>query len=62
MTIARDDDSTQTTDDALLLTSALDYARRGWPVFPLHHPVNGHCSCGKSDCSNIGKHPRYYKA
>jgi hypothetical protein len=31
----------------------------GWHVFPLHTPeVVGGCSCGKSGCSNIGKHPR----
>lgn len=41
---------------------ALEYARRGWAVFPLHHPdANGVCSCSKGvncDPKNIGKHPR----
>jgi len=46
----------------LLLTAALAYARRGWPVFPLHHPVNDRCSCGKAECGNVGKHPRYHDA
>ena len=38
--------------------AALNYAKRGWHVFPLHHPVNGTCSCGKDDCPSPGKHPR----
>lgn len=27
-------------------------------VFPLHTPVEGGCSCRRSECRNIGKHPR----
>jgi hypothetical protein len=38
--------------------AALTYAERGWPVLPLHAPREGGCSCGKADCSSIGKHPR----
>jgi len=41
-----------------MLPYAIAYARRGWPVFPLHTPTtNGGCSCGKP-CGNPGKHPR----
>jgi len=38
--------------------AALNYAKRGWPVFPLHHPLDGTCSCGKPDCESPAKHPR----
>lgn len=41
-----------------LLSSALDYARLGWWVIPLHEPTKDGCSCGKSDCHSIAKHPR----
>jgi len=40
------------------LTAALYYAKRHWPVLPLHYPTAKRCSCGKRDCSSIGKHPR----
>ena len=39
------------------LTEALRYAERGWHVIPLHSPDGEGCSCGKPDCSSIGKHP-----
>lgn len=38
--------------------SALEYASRGWPVFPLHAPMGEGCSCGDPGCEHIGKHPR----
>lgn len=41
-----------------LFEAALNYARRGWPVLPLHTPTETGCSCRKEDCSSIGKHPR----
>ena len=40
-----------------MLDEALQYAGRGWRVFPLHHIVNSKCSCGRS-CASPGKHPR----
>jgi hypothetical protein len=41
------------------LAAALDYARRGWRVIPLHHVTGGRCSCGDPDCvRQAGKHPR----
>lgn len=40
------------------LEAALAYAGRGWRVVPLHHAVDGRCSCGKADCASPAKHPR----
>ena len=36
---------------------ALDYARRGWLVLPLHTIEAGECSCGSRGCKSPGKHP-----
>jgi len=40
----------------------LNYARRGWRVFPCHSAADGRCSCGRHPCGtdnkNAGKHPR----
>jgi hypothetical protein len=43
-----------------LRDAALDYARRGWAVFPLFEPrAQGRCSCPKAAaCARAGKHPR----
>ena len=37
---------------------ALVYAKKGWPILPLHTADDKGCSCGKADCSSPGKHPR----
>jgi Bifunctional DNA primase/polymerase, N-terminal len=39
------------------LDGALDYARRGWPVLPVHTIERGRCSCQRADCGSPGKHP-----
>ncbi len=39
------------------LEYALQYARQGWAVFPLHAVIDERCTCGKEDCSSPGKHP-----
>jgi hypothetical protein len=44
--------------DSGLLSAALDYARRGYKVIPLHTPDDGRCSCRHPDCDRQGKHPR----
>lgn len=42
-----------------MLAAALDYARRGFAVFPCHGTdAEGRCSCGRTDCGSPGKHPR----
>jgi len=41
-----------------LLEFALQYAGRGWHVFPLHSVKDGRCTCGKDCGKNAGKHPR----
>ena len=42
----------------VMLSAALEYANMGWPIFPIHSPINGACSCGHPDCDVIAKHPR----
>jgi hypothetical protein len=40
------------------VTSALKYAAGGFYIFPVHYVLkDGHCSCNKSKCTDIGKHP-----
>ncbi len=42
-----------------LMYQALEYAKRGWPVIPLHNPTPyKNCSCGNVNCSSVAKHPR----
>jgi hypothetical protein len=42
---------------ASMCEAALLYAEMGYYVFPVHYPLAGGCSCGKSGCHSIGKHP-----
>ena len=39
------------------LETALNYAKRGWAVLPLHFPTDRGCSCGRADCTSPAKHP-----
>lgn len=41
-----------------MLDMALDYARGGALVLPLHTPTADGCSCRRRDCAHVGKHPR----
>ncbi|TVQ80560.1 MAG: DNA primase [Bradymonadales bacterium] len=41
----------------LFATNAGALINEGWPVLPLHFPMDGGCSCRRSRCSSIGKHP-----
>lgn len=42
-----------------VLNHALEYARKGWAVFPVHGIKGGICTCQKGhDCTSPGKHPR----
>jgi predicted P-loop ATPase len=42
------------------VTWALNYASKGWFVFPLHSidPKTKNCTCKREDCDRKGKHPR----
>lgn len=41
----------------MMLDAALWWAGRGVPVLPLHFAIDGTCSCGQPECSNVAKHP-----
>lgn len=40
-----------------MLNFALDYAKNGFKVIPVHYPVKNGCSCGNTKCNSMGKHP-----
>lgn len=42
-----------------MMQTALDYARRGWAVFPVSGIVDNRCTCGSADCHSPGKHPLF---
>lgn len=45
--------------DTEIHKAAVEYANKGWHVFPLHTvDKEGHCSCGNLTCGDAGKHPR----
>jgi hypothetical protein len=55
------------TADQPLRDAALAYAKQGFRVLPLHHPIQVRsrkqpgsvgCSCGDPECGPVGKHPR----
>jgi hypothetical protein len=47
-----------TASEPDMKAAALWYASKGMPVFPVHEPMEGVCSCQKLDCDRPGKHPR----
>ncbi len=62
LTTTQENSSPLTTQGAImnhLTTHALRLAEQGFAVVPLHTPQSGGtCSCGGSECSRQGKHPR----
>ena len=36
--------------------AALENAKRGWPVLPIHTVDKGRCSCGKPACTSARRH------
>ena len=48
-----------TSDSATTnLNAAIQFAERGWRVFPCHTMTENRCSCGKPECNSEAKHPR----
>ena len=43
--------------DRRLVDEAIDYAGRGWKVFPLHTMQGDVCSCKNAACTSAAKHP-----
>ena len=45
------------TQPSPLLSSAIEYATKGWQIIPLHAYLDGCCTCEKPDCGSPAKHP-----
>ena len=46
------------SEETSSLKWALDYAARGWKIFPLFYVLrDGTCSCKGKTCKRVGKHP-----
>ena len=44
--------------DGIAGEQAVKFAKRGWPVIPLHYPLGeNRCSCRNLQCASTGKHP-----
>lgn len=41
----------------MIVDSALSMLGYGFSIVPVHKPLNKICTCGKNDCTSIGKHP-----
>ncbi|MEN6370419.1 MAG: phage/plasmid primase, P4 family [Armatimonadota bacterium] len=50
-------DSSDIVNPASKLEHAIALAEAGLYVFPLHSPGGEGCTCGKPDCTSVGKHP-----
>lgn len=58
----KDLESSNTSNDTVLRTNlewALEYATKGWHIFPVHYVLkDGSCSCKDGlECDRLGKHP-----
>lgn len=40
-----------------LALASIEYAEKGYRVFPVHGITKNKCDCGKSSCTSPGKHP-----